>query len=233
MSTVRWVDMAVAPSGNVQLILDIFNKTVVPAYVSRLCSGAILSLRNHVAVDVVQFVSPVASVATRGRWSQALNESLPANEPSAVAPGVRERRVLKFADRLNPCVARTVRVLSAPRPGGDPIRVHQRGWRRQPASGAVRRSRCRNVDGEHLPTHAGAAGGSRRDVRSAPAIHVIHINRISRYQKTSIRLTDGFRCYTEVRCLFPRKPTIHAMLHKHSTQIAAMATICLVRALRS
>ena len=40
MSTVRWVDMAVAPSGNVQLILDIFNKTGVPAYVSRLCSGA-------------------------------------------------------------------------------------------------------------------------------------------------------------------------------------------------
>jgi len=39
MSTVRWVDMAVAPSGNVQLILDIFNKTGVPAYVSRLCSG--------------------------------------------------------------------------------------------------------------------------------------------------------------------------------------------------
>lgn len=116
MSTVRWVDMAVAPSGNVQLILDIFNKTGVPAYVSRLCSGPILSLR-HVAVDAVQFVSPVASVATRGRWSQALNESLPANEPSAVAPGVRERRVLKFADRLNPCVARTVRVLSAPRPG--------------------------------------------------------------------------------------------------------------------
>lgn len=163
---------AVAPSGNVQLILDIFNKTGVPAYASRLCSGGILSLRNHVAVDVVQFVSPVASVATRGRWSQALNESLPANEPSAVAPGVRERRVLKFADRLNPCVARTVRVLSAPRPGGDPIRVHQRGWRRQPASGAVRRSRCRNVDGEHLPTHAGAAGGFRRDARSAPAIHV-------------------------------------------------------------
>ena len=31
---------AVAPSGNVQLILDIFNKTGVPAYVSRLCSGA-------------------------------------------------------------------------------------------------------------------------------------------------------------------------------------------------
>lgn len=30
---------AVAPSGNVQLILDIFNKTGVPAYVSRLCSG--------------------------------------------------------------------------------------------------------------------------------------------------------------------------------------------------
>lgn len=57
---------AVAPSGNVQLILDIFNKTGVPAYVSRLCSGGILSLRNHVAVDVVQFVSPVASVATRG-----------------------------------------------------------------------------------------------------------------------------------------------------------------------
>lgn len=112
---------AVAPSGNVQLILDIFNKTGVPAYVSRLCSGGgILSLRNHVAVDVVQFVSPVASVATRGRWSQALNESLPANEPSAVAPGVRERRVLKFADRLNPCVARTVRVLSAPRPGETP-----------------------------------------------------------------------------------------------------------------
>lgn len=82
--------------------------------------GGILSLRNHVAVDVVQFVSPVASVATRGRWSQALNESLPANEPSAVAPGVRERRVLKFADRLNPCVARTVRVLSAPRPGETP-----------------------------------------------------------------------------------------------------------------
>lgn len=164
MSTVRWVDMAVAPSGNVQLILDIFNKTGVPAYVSRLCSGPILSLR-HVAVDAVQFVSPVASVATRGRWSQALNESLPANEPSAVAPGVRERRVLKFADRLNPCVARTVRVLSAPRPGGDPIRVHQRGWRRQPASGAVRRSRCRNVDGEHLPTHAGAAGGFRRDAQ--------------------------------------------------------------------
>lgn len=172
MSTVRWVDMAVAPSGNVQLILDIFNKTGVPAYVSRLCSGGIMSLRNHVAVDVVQFVSPVASVATRGRWSQAVNESLPANEPSAVAPGVWERRVLEFADRLNPCVARTVRVLSAPRPGGDPIRVHQRGWRRQPASGAVRRSRCRNVDGEHLPTHAGAAGGFRRDARSAPALHV-------------------------------------------------------------
>lgn len=99
---------AVASSGNVQLILDIFNKTGVPAYVSRLCSGGILSLRNHVAVDVVQFVSPVASVATRGRWSQALNESLPANEPSAVAPGVRERRVLKFADRLPPVSARTV-----------------------------------------------------------------------------------------------------------------------------
>ena len=145
MSTVRWVDMAVAPSGNVQLILDIFNKTGVPAYVSRLCSGPILSLR-HVAVDAVQFVSPVASVATRGRWSQALNESLPANEPSAVAPGVRERRVLKFADRLNPCVARTVRVLSAPRLGrphtctsarmaastsfrcGSPQPVSQCGW---------------------------------------------------------------------------------------------------------
>lgn len=170
MSTVRWVDMAIAPSGNVQLILDIFNKTGVPAYVSRLCSGPILSLR-HVAVDAVQFVSPVASVATRGRWSQALNESLPASEPPAVAPGVWERRVLEFADRLNPCVARTVRVLSAPRPG-DPIRVHQRGRRRQPASGAVRRSRCRNVDGEHPPTHAGAAGGFRRDARSAPALHV-------------------------------------------------------------
>ena len=192
MSTVRWVDMAVAPSGNVQLILDIFNKTGVPAYVSRLCSGGILSLRNHVAVDVVQFVSPVASVATRGRWSQALNESLPANEPSAVAPGVRERRVLKFADRLNPCVARTVRVLSAPRPGGDPIRVHQRGWRRQPASGAVRRSRYRNADGEHLPTHAGAASGFRRDAWCTPTFHVIHINRISRCREMPIRLTDGF-----------------------------------------
>ena len=96
---------------------------------------------------------------------------IPASEPPAVAPGVWERRVLEFADRLNPCVARTVRVLSAPRPG-DPIRVHQRGRRRQPASGAVRRSRCRNVDGEHPPTHAGAAGGFRRDARSAPALHV-------------------------------------------------------------
>lgn len=39
MSTVRWVDMAVAPSGNVQLILDIFNKTGVPAYVSGCARG--------------------------------------------------------------------------------------------------------------------------------------------------------------------------------------------------
>lgn len=132
MSTVRWVDMAIAPSGNVQLILDIFNKTGVPAYVSRLCSGPILSLR-HVAVDAVQFVSPVASVATRGRWSQALNESLPASEPPAVAPGVWERRVLKFADRLNPCVARTVRVLSAPRPGETPyVYISEDGGVNQP-----------------------------------------------------------------------------------------------------
>ncbi|MBT1174544.1 hypothetical protein JS530_03300 [Bifidobacterium sp. LC6] len=119
-STVRWVDMAVASSGNVQLILDIFNKTGAPAYVSRLCSGPILSLRNHVAVDAVQFVSPVASVATRDRWSQALNESLPASEPPAVMPGVWERRILQFPDRLNPNVARTVRVLSMPKPGETP-----------------------------------------------------------------------------------------------------------------
>lgn len=45
MSTVRWVDMAVAPSGNVQLILDIFNKTGVPG----VCEQAVLGAHTVVA----------------------------------------------------------------------------------------------------------------------------------------------------------------------------------------
>ncbi|MBT1181073.1 hypothetical protein JS531_03630 [Bifidobacterium sp. CP2] len=120
MSTIRWVDMAVAPTGNVQLILDILNKTGMPMPVSRLCSGPILSLRNHVAVDAVQFVSPVLSAATSQRWSLELGETMPSYEPPLVPPGRWERRILEFPARLNPTVARTVRVLSAPSPGSTP-----------------------------------------------------------------------------------------------------------------
>lgn len=120
MSSVRWVDMAVAPTGNVQLILDILNKTGMPMPVSRLCSGPILSLRNHVAVDGVQFVSPILSAATSQRWSLELAETGPEYEPPAVPPGRWERRTLQFPAKLNPTIARTVRVLSTPRPGSTP-----------------------------------------------------------------------------------------------------------------
>ena len=156
-----------------QLILDIFNKTGSRRMSSRLCFGAYCRYATTWPWTWWYSLSRLwPACHARGRWSQALNESLRANEPSAVAPGVRERRGSGSSPTGSTRgVARTVRVLSAPRPGR-PHTCTSARMARQPASGAARRSRCCNADGEHLPTHAGAASGFRRDAWCTPTFHV-------------------------------------------------------------